>query len=611
VAAQGSTDNLMDYKGNTELWHHQWKKIQNPERVWLAFAEEEEEGEAYSKKEIVDFLNIIRKKNAGQKPKLNTIIRAIDIYQDQFIKDSAQYYSMTKEEYISTLTHNQILAFDQKKTEGNNPWDDNPIILAHKANIKLKLDDQKDSVSFIVSINGYSKTNNVFTTWVSTERENNRAIFYNAIYADKTKDKNLKDVTDIKNNRKAFDISVHDSTGFGTFQQLLSFLKIIGEIDFSEKADTGAGKLILNLKRIKSSDYITIGELTIKGIDNIKLLTLELGRGKSQRCTEEEYMKYECNRIDSGKYRFQLHTTGTPQHKYKSLELLEVPNRSGILIHRGNAYSWSMGCILLMVAHDIDEVLSDPISFLNESIQGFYSTERNIPILALYDYIEKYDPDENLTKEIHITNNDVDFIGDTKINTIFNNRKRAAQIYFDNQIEIENLANALVDSVAKIKIDKKIQEIDMQNIIENKKTLLSYALSTESRKKELDDTWDATIKLTDLSVETIQIETVDSLRKILKAKLETTVKKSITDDNVSIKQTIYDLMFSHSNSNVEYEPYPPFYAYYLFMSNSKNVNAKKIKEIINENFVKLYLNQRKNEIIENEKDLFPNSTFKF
>ncbi|MDR0748932.1 MAG: M23 family metallopeptidase, partial [Tannerellaceae bacterium] len=45
VAAQGSTDNLMDYKGNTELWHHQWKKIQNPERVWMAFAEEEEEGE--------------------------------------------------------------------------------------------------------------------------------------------------------------------------------------------------------------------------------------------------------------------------------------------------------------------------------------------------------------------------------------------------------------------------------------------------------------------------------------------------------------------------------------------------------------------------------------
>jgi hypothetical protein len=45
VAAQSSTDNLMDYRGNTELWHHQWKKIQNPERVWLAFAEEEEEGE--------------------------------------------------------------------------------------------------------------------------------------------------------------------------------------------------------------------------------------------------------------------------------------------------------------------------------------------------------------------------------------------------------------------------------------------------------------------------------------------------------------------------------------------------------------------------------------
>ncbi|MDR1203604.1 MAG: M23 family metallopeptidase [Tannerellaceae bacterium] len=45
AAAQGSTDNLMDYKGNAELWRHQWKKIQDPERILLAFLEDEEEGE--------------------------------------------------------------------------------------------------------------------------------------------------------------------------------------------------------------------------------------------------------------------------------------------------------------------------------------------------------------------------------------------------------------------------------------------------------------------------------------------------------------------------------------------------------------------------------------
>ncbi|MDR1180674.1 MAG: hypothetical protein LBL13_01670, partial [Bacteroidales bacterium] len=54
AAAQGSTDNLMDYKGNAELWRHQWKKIQDPERILLAFLEDEEEGEMRVKEGITD-----------------------------------------------------------------------------------------------------------------------------------------------------------------------------------------------------------------------------------------------------------------------------------------------------------------------------------------------------------------------------------------------------------------------------------------------------------------------------------------------------------------------------------------------------------------------------
>jgi hypothetical protein len=45
IASQNTTDNLMDYKGGTELCMHQWKKIQSPDRVWLSFLEGEEEGE--------------------------------------------------------------------------------------------------------------------------------------------------------------------------------------------------------------------------------------------------------------------------------------------------------------------------------------------------------------------------------------------------------------------------------------------------------------------------------------------------------------------------------------------------------------------------------------
>ena len=45
IAAQNTTDNLMDYKGGTELWAHQWKLIHDPKNVWLKFLQEESEGE--------------------------------------------------------------------------------------------------------------------------------------------------------------------------------------------------------------------------------------------------------------------------------------------------------------------------------------------------------------------------------------------------------------------------------------------------------------------------------------------------------------------------------------------------------------------------------------
>ncbi|MFT3738444.1 MAG: hypothetical protein QM786_06775 [Breznakibacter sp.] len=46
IAKEQTTDNLMDYKGGgTELWKHQWMQVQDPQRVWLSWAQEENEGE--------------------------------------------------------------------------------------------------------------------------------------------------------------------------------------------------------------------------------------------------------------------------------------------------------------------------------------------------------------------------------------------------------------------------------------------------------------------------------------------------------------------------------------------------------------------------------------
>ncbi|SDD39250.1 glycoside hydrolase family 19 protein, partial [Williamwhitmania taraxaci] len=45
IAAQGTTKNLMDYSGSTDLWKHQWELIRDPESLWFAWAQDESEGE--------------------------------------------------------------------------------------------------------------------------------------------------------------------------------------------------------------------------------------------------------------------------------------------------------------------------------------------------------------------------------------------------------------------------------------------------------------------------------------------------------------------------------------------------------------------------------------
>lgn len=49
VAAQGTTKNLMDYSGSTDLWQHQWALIHDPESLWFAWAQDESEGEGIFK----------------------------------------------------------------------------------------------------------------------------------------------------------------------------------------------------------------------------------------------------------------------------------------------------------------------------------------------------------------------------------------------------------------------------------------------------------------------------------------------------------------------------------------------------------------------------------
>jgi len=60
----------MDYNGGTELWAHQWGQIRDPQNIWFAWAQEEEEGEMVdqnmSAESIKLVLESIRKANKNK-----------------------------------------------------------------------------------------------------------------------------------------------------------------------------------------------------------------------------------------------------------------------------------------------------------------------------------------------------------------------------------------------------------------------------------------------------------------------------------------------------------------------------------------------------------------
>ncbi len=53
LAAEHSTQNLMDYKGGTELWKHQWQLVQSPDKLWFSWAQDEKEGESIGINDLI------------------------------------------------------------------------------------------------------------------------------------------------------------------------------------------------------------------------------------------------------------------------------------------------------------------------------------------------------------------------------------------------------------------------------------------------------------------------------------------------------------------------------------------------------------------------------
>lgn len=115
----------------------------------------------------------------------------------------------------------------------------------------------------------------------------------------------------------------------------------------------GLDRIIIRINRIKNNEDRTVGILNIDG-DAISGYTLELPKGNENECksecTPELKIDNKCNRIYKGTYKFRVTEVSSKSWAInKSLRLLDIPGRTGILMHRGvNARIWSEGCILAM-----------------------------------------------------------------------------------------------------------------------------------------------------------------------------------------------------------------------------------------------------------------------
>lgn len=106
--------------------------------------------------------------------------------------------------------------------------------------------------------------------------------------------------------------------------------------------------MILTHKRYKSESEFTIGDLSIDGKYECKIIEDEF---------RKEKVKHE-TRIPDGEYEIKLRTFGGHHEKYKlkrpghkgMLWLQNVPNFSDILIHIGNSPKDSSGCLLTVTS---------------------------------------------------------------------------------------------------------------------------------------------------------------------------------------------------------------------------------------------------------------------
>lgn len=117
----------------------------------------------------------------------------------------------------------------------------------------------------------------------------------------------------------------------------------------------------LHLKRLHYGEDGVYGNLTGDGVN---LYTIEKSYNENGAWTPKiPQGVYDCKR---GMHQLQDPKTGSLKAPFETFEVMNVPNHTGCLFHRGNWSSDSHGCILLGLEIDLSKHM------LLESAVAFY-----------------------------------------------------------------------------------------------------------------------------------------------------------------------------------------------------------------------------------------------
>ncbi len=512
--SKGSTDNLMDYQEGNRLHKYQWDLIHNPIAM-LGWFQDEGESAYYSVKEVQNLIDEIKKNNATTNTKLQTsraIVTGEDLSDEAWLKANIQdnwlpanlIEDLTSDGTIRERLKNKPKYYGAAPTWSevivNPATDDHAVLLAKKVKVSIK------EQTIPITIYGYAATTQIFTHYVAQHQidDNTIIIFFNYIRPDVQQGELKSGKTWVYNVRKAFTITVTNAN----LPTLTQYLNFKGTIDLNESLKAESEDIIIDIVRKESNEFITTGEISVRGT-NIKGATLELGRGtiKEECASCPTNIQYNCKRIPAGTYNFELNDDsqgGKLKYRHRAIRLFNTngyvvgehtSQRDGVLIHRGNSYSYSQGCILAMYTNKLPEILTDMDAYLNDNMMGYSvdQEERAVLPVAIYEYVERLDPDGTKKKTVIISNEDEGNV--LNVDTeIFKNRQRAGQYYV--KLSVPNEAENIINKLAYQLVEDLLKEKGVMKVVEDKKKELiaKKELSNEEKQKALSKAWDEKVQ---------------------------------------------------------------------------------------------------------------------